>query len=178
MRLHTTIYKSLLVFFVILTAFAVLAVGAETIQAQDTKPTESVKTEKPEKSRVNPETCKDSIIHTGIAELVLLIIVLLVLPLNSRCKSTKENVRGLGLPSGSIRGMVALVIIGSMINFLLFGHHCLEKEEFDSVLDTITTLSVAVVAFYFANRTSIQKPPTDPANSGNTQGISGKTDKT
>ena len=96
-----------------------------------------------------------------VTEAILLGLILFVLPLFSYCQNKRgkldpKSLRGLGLPSGSIRGMLALLIVGSMVNLLLFGHCALDDQKFDAVLDAFTAISMAVIAFYFANRSSTQ----------------------
>ena len=171
MKFQTPGYKVPLLLFVFLTTFMIFSMEVETTRAQvsDNQGQQEQKKEGSGKSdegsenkksdenfcKSNPEIFRDSMVYTGIAEAVLLIMVLLVLPLHGRCgNQNASNSRGLGLPSGSIRGMIALLVIGSMINFLLFMGPCLGKDRFDSVLNTFTTVSVAVIAFYFANRSS------------------------
>lgn len=164
MKFQTPGYRVLLLLLVFLTTFMMFSVEVETIWAQDTDNQEQQEYQKEDSGksdenlcRGNPQLFRDSMVYTGIAETILLILVLLVLPLHGRCSiqnASASNSRGLGLPSGSIRGMIALLIIGSMINFLLFIGPCLNEDRFDSVLDTFTTVSVAVIAFYFANRSS------------------------
>lgn len=152
--------------FVFLTTFIIFSMEVETIRAQvpDNQKQQEYQGGNSGKSdenfcESNPELFRDSMVYTGIAETVLLVIVLLVLPLHGRRgNQNASNSRGLGLPSGSIRGMIALLVIGSMVNFLLFMGPCLGKDRFDSVLDTFTTVSVAVIAFYFANRSSTNPP--------------------
>lgn len=61
--------------------------------------------------------------------------------------------RGLGLPRGSIRSMLALLIVGSTINFLLFGEN-VAGERFDQVAAALSTLSGSVIGFYFGGRTA------------------------
>lgn len=169
MKLQTPGYKVPLLLFVFLTTFMIFSMEVETTRAQvsDSQGQQEQKKEGSENKKSdenfcksNPELFRDSMVYTGIAETVLLVIVLLVLPLHGRRgNQNASNSRGLGLPSGSIRGMIALLVIGSMVNFLLFMGPCLGKDRFDSVLDTFTTVSVAVIAFYFANRSSTNPPP-------------------
>lgn len=172
MQFQTPGYKLPLLLFVFLTTFMMFSVEVETIwaQATDNQKQQEYQTENSGKSdenfcMENPKLFRDSMVYTGIAETVLLILVLLVLPLHGRCSgqnANASNLRGLGLPSGSIRGMIALLVIGSMVNFLLFIGPCLSEDRFDSVLDTFTTVSVAVIAFYFANRSSTNPTQTEP----------------
>ena len=65
----------------------------------------------------------------------------------------KSPLRGLGLPSGSVRAILALLIVGSFVNVLVFGKDLL-GEEFEQVITAFGTLAGAVTGFYFAGRTA------------------------
>lgn len=126
--------------------------GEENGQGQDTDKT----------GKTSCEPGRDYL-YMVVTETILIVLILFVLPLLSYCQNKRGNVaseslRGLGLPSGSIRGMLALLIVGSMVNLLLFGHCALDDAKFDAVLDAFTAISMAVIAFYFANRSSTPKP--------------------
>ena len=63
------------------------------------------------------------------------------------------------MPEGSIRGMLALLSVGSFLLFLLLGPGVPEIEGyFDKVLASFGTLTGAVIGFYFGNRGSDKKP--------------------
>ena len=68
------------------------------------------------------------------------------------------QLKGLNLPEGSIRAMIAIAIIGSYLITLalaLFGKDGLEqldKERLSLILASFSSLSGAVVGFYFASR--------------------------
>ena len=93
------------------------------------------------------------------AEFALLVVVLLLLPALSLSigKSSPKELRGLGLPRGSIRSMLALVIVGSTVNFLLFGE-ALAGSHFSEMLTALSTLSAAIIGFYFGGRTATPLP--------------------
>lgn len=89
---------------------------------------------------------------------IFLVLVLLGMPIYSYIagKITPEkqaDLKGLNLPEGSIRGMLALIIIGSFIIFLVLGPVTEERGEyFDKILTAFGTLAGAVIGFYFGNR--------------------------
>ena len=97
-----------------------------------------------------------------IIESVLLLLIFVGGPIYS-CRVQKKHrgnngpdfppLRGLNLPSGSVRSMLALTIIGSYINFLLFGRNAgITEDYFNNVLAAFGTLAGAVTGFYFATR--------------------------
>ena len=92
------------------------------------------------------------------------ILVLGGLPLMAHCagKDQKER-RGLGLPRGSIRGMLALWMVGSYLLFLVFAPALAATAGFDegvvqSVMTAFGPLVGAVLAFYFAGRSATPSP--------------------
>ena len=91
-----------------------------------------------------------------VAEAILLVTVLILMPLYSIYVSRgKQNLKGLSLPEGSIRGMLALISVGSFILFLVIGAGVAEiAEQFDTVVTSFGTLSGAIIGFYFGNRGS------------------------
>jgi len=100
-----------------------------------------------------------------IAEIILLIVVLIFMPIYSccvgKCQSNGEKapLKGLNMPQGSIRGMLALLSVGSFLLFLVLGPQVPEmKEYFDKVLASFGTLTGAIIGFYFGNRGSDKKP--------------------
>lgn len=163
-------------FLVVFVSCAVFSLGTEFAQAQvSSKTGEEVSEsrnsgEESEQGQDTNETSQTSCdpdrdyFYMVITEIILIVLILFVLPLFSYCQNKQgkiapESIRGLGLPSGSIRGMLALLIVGSMVNLLLFGHCALlDDTKFDAVLDAFTAISMAVIAFYFANRSSTPKP--------------------
>ena len=68
--------------------------------------------------------------------------------------------RGLSLPRGSIRAILALTIIGSFVIFLVFMPFLGgEAQHLDKALVAFGTLTGAVSGFYFGGRAS-SPPPT------------------
>ena len=57
--------------------------------------------------------------------------------------------KGLNLPKGSVRSMLALMVVGAFVIFLVLGHNV---EKFDNVISAFGTLTGAVIGFYFAHR--------------------------
>lgn len=163
-------------FLVVFVSCAVFSLGTEFAQTQvSSKTGEEVSEsrnsgEENEQDQNTDRTSQNSCdpgrdyFYMVVTETILIVLILFVLPLFSYCqnkqgKIASESLRGLGLPSGSIRGMLALLIVGSMVNLLLFGHCALlNDEKFDAVLDAFTAISMAVIAFYFANRSSTPPP--------------------
>ena len=105
-------------------------------------------------------------------ELSLLILVLLAAPIYAiyaqRGSSLSVPLRGLSLPKGSVRAILALLIVGSFVNVLVFGANVL-GENFDQVITAFGTLAGAVTGFYFAGRSAEpaneEVPPRVPENS-------------
>ena len=87
-------------------------------------------------------------------EVVLLLLVLLAAPVYAAMRSRhagSEVLKGLNLPEGSVRAMLALLIVGSFVNVLLFGSSTL-GDHFEQVITAFGTLAGAVTGFYFAGR--------------------------
>lgn len=92
------------------------------------------------------------------------LLVLAGLPLMAYCVGRAPGeLRGLGLPRGSVRGMLALWMVGSYLLFLVFAPYLATTEKFsdevvDSVLKAFGPLVGAVLAFYFAARSAAPSP--------------------
>ena len=65
------------------------------------------------------------------------------------------EIRALYLPGGSVRAMLALLIVGSFLIVLAVGPEC--SAKFDQVIAAFGALSGAVIGFYFGARTSQKK---------------------
>ena len=91
---------------------------------------------------------------------ILFAVVLLVLPILATCIASKQNgseisLKGLALPEGSVRSMLALLIIGSfMIVAVIGGGVSALENNFTEVLSALTGIAGAVVGFYFGSRGS------------------------
>lgn len=127
-----------------------------------------------------------------LAEAVLLGVVLLFVPLYWICASRKHSpstgpkLKGLGLPEGSIRGMLALISVGSFVILLVLGPVVLGsgatggsdatgmKEFFDKSLAAFGTLTGAIIGFYFGNRgTGVPEASPPPTTEGASKGTEG-----
>lgn len=89
---------------------------------------------------------------------VLLLVVLVALPLFARRKGkepddAKPKLKGLNLPEGSVRSMLALLIVGSLLVTVSFGTKSL-AAAYDQVVSILGTLAGSVLGFYFGSRGS------------------------
>ena len=87
------------------------------------------------------------------------LLVLAGLPLMAHCAGQdQKELRGLGLPRGSIRGMLALWMVGSYLLFLAFAPHLADlaakAETVERIVTAFGPLVGAVLAFYFAGRSA------------------------
>ena len=96
------------------------------------------------------------------AEIVLAFLVLFMLPLFfwARGRTQHETSGDLGLPRGSVRSMLALLVVGSTINVLLFGSEPV-GDHFGEVIAALAALSGWVMGFYFAGHTATPHPRND-----------------
>ena len=98
-----------------------------------------------------------------LIEVGLIFLILLIAPIYAIKRSKSEDsatLKGLNLPEGSVRAILALLIVGSFVNVLLFGPNLL-GNHFEQVVTAFGTLAGAVTGFYFAGRSSV--------NNGNSQ---------
>lgn len=97
--------------------------------------------------------------HLMWAGIVLLLIVLILLPILATWAQVKEQgkeripLKGLGLPAGSVRAMLALLTVGSFVVVATFGQSAL-GSDYERVLTTLATLAGPVLGFYFGSRRS------------------------
>lgn len=89
-----------------------------------------------------------------IAETVLLLIVLVGYPLWARFRPPADPAppRGLNLPKGSVRSMLALVSVGSLVVVATFGVKALEADQYERVVTVLATLVGPILGFYFGSR--------------------------
>ena len=92
-------------------------------------------------------------------ELALVVITLVLLPVLALCcgKGEASEKRGLGLPRGSVRSLLALLVVGSTLNFLLFGAAAFGNDS-NQVMSALVALTGSVVGFYFGGRTAAPQP--------------------
>lgn len=101
------------------------------------------------------------------ALIALFVVVFIVMPLACLCiggflrkdgGSLLERTKGLYLPEGSIRAMLALAIVGAFIIVMVLGPMVDGlKESFDKILAAFSALTGAVTGFYFGNRGGASK---------------------
>ena len=91
----------------------------------------------------------------------LFAVVLLVLPILALCiarkKPDKVTLKGLGLPEGSVRSMLALLIVGTYMIVALLGAAYKGEAELANlgeVLSALAGVAGAVIGFYFGTRGS------------------------
>lgn len=89
-----------------------------------------------------------------IAEMVLLVIVLVGYPILSRYRTPVEQAppRGLNLPKGSVRSMLALLSVGSLVVVATFGVEALDAAQYERVVTVLATLAGPILGFYFGSR--------------------------
>ena len=96
-----------------------------------------------------------------LVECAWLLIVAIGLPIYSCIVSKrfqdKKELRGLNMPRGSIRSILALLVVGSFVNVLVFGAPAL-GESYESTIAAFGALTGSIIGFYFGNRTAAQTP--------------------
>ncbi|MDE0047127.1 MAG: hypothetical protein OXU19_14920 [bacterium] len=96
-----------------------------------------------------------NIVPLLVAESILLLVALVALPGYAVWKAKiREDVplKGLALPQGSVRSMLALTVVGSFVVFLIFGGAALpESSRFGEVVTALTAVAGAIVGFYFGS---------------------------
>lgn len=93
-----------------------------------------------------------------IAESTLLFIALVALPIYAACKSKGQHspsLKGLALPQGSVRSMLALTVVGSFVVFLVFGGPVFsEDDRFTEIVAALTGVAGTIIGFYFGSKGS------------------------
>ena len=101
---------------------------------------------------------------------IFLVLVFFLYPLIcKRIMCCKKNdsidlppLKGLNLPEGSVRAMIAIAIIGSFLIILSIGPLVFKNSDhFNTILAAFGSLSGAVLGFYFGSRGSEQKKLSD-----------------
>ena len=86
-----------------------------------------------------------------VAEGILLLLVFVGLPLLS-IWTTRNRIelplKGLGLPQGSVRSMLALTVVGSFVIFLVFGG---TADHFTEIVAALTGVAGTIIGFYFGS---------------------------
>ena len=90
------------------------------------------------------------------------IIFLLVLVILSRCRirygiASPVEMRGLNLPRGSVRAVLALFAVGSFVIVIVFGGPVI-GEYYEIVLAAFGSLTGSIIGFYFGNRGASTAP--------------------
>ncbi len=148
-----------------ITMTIVLAIGTWTIHGQ----TPADSTVAAEDSAT--KSANGALAALLISQILLLSVVFVGLPLYSCLVGRKENdknkppLKGLNLPQGSVRSMLALAIAGSYLNVLIFGGEVID-QNFDKVLASFATLAGSVVGFYFGSRREQQNSETEKTSTG------------
>ena len=92
------------------------------------------------------------------AESILLLIVLVALPAYAAWKGRAQDglsLKGLALPQGSVRSMLALTVVGSFVVFLVFGGSALpEGTRFTEIVAALTGVAGTIIGFYFGSKGS------------------------
>ena len=84
-----------------------------------------------------------------------MLVIVIGAPLYARWAGDSEGDaperRGLNLPRGSTRTILALLAVGSFLNVMLFGEPVLD-DKFDEVLAAFSALTGSIIGFYFGSR--------------------------
>ena len=89
-----------------------------------------------------------------VAESILLAIVLIGYPLLARFRLPPSAAppRGLNLPQGSVRSMLALTSIGTLVVVATFGAHAFTADQYERVITVLSALAGPILGFYFGSR--------------------------
>lgn len=102
-----------------------------------------------------------------IAESILLVVVLVVYPVLARAwlPPSAAPPRGLNLPQGSVRSMLALTSVGTLVVVATFGAHAFTADQYERVITVLSALAGPILGFYFGSRhaESRRGPATGPA---------------
>jgi len=89
-----------------------------------------------------------------IAQSFLLVIVLVGYPLLAQFKPPPSAAppRGLNLPQGSVRSMLALTSVGTLVVVATFGAHAFTADQYERVITVLSALAGPILGFYFGSR--------------------------
>ena len=101
-----------------------------------------------------------------VAEAAVLLIALVALPVYAAWRAQSHHdlpLKGLALPEGSVRSMLALTVVGSFVVFLVFGGMALPSgTRFTEIVAALTGIAGTIIGFYFGSggsgTTNVPKP--------------------
>ena len=101
-----------------------------------------------------------------LVEFAWLVLIGIGAPWYSSCVGKRINndaskLRGLNMPSGSLRGMLALLVVGSFVNVLVLGGPEL-GNSFEIVVSAFGALTGSIIGFYFGSRNATPPPSPSP----------------
>ena len=97
------------------------------------------------------------VIVEGVWIVFLLLLVVLAKCRNRFGTAGPVELRGLNLPRGSVRAILALFAVGSFVIVLVFGGPVI-GEYYDTVIAAFGSLTGSIVGFYFGNRGASTAP--------------------
>ena len=105
-----------------------------------------------------------------VVECVWLVLIGIGAPVYSwwvgKRSTVASNLRGLNMPRGSIRGILALLVVGSFVNVLVLGGPVL-GEPFEIVVSAFGALTGSIIGFYFGSRSATSLPTTNQTTEDN-----------
>ncbi len=89
----------------------------------------------------------------GWTHVALLAAILVLLPfyVNSRKADNSAPLRGLNLPRGSVRSMLALLVVSSLLLTVVFGSEPL-GDGYNQAISILGALAGSILGFYFGSR--------------------------
>ncbi len=103
----------------------------------------------------------NSIVPLIIAESILLLVVLIAIPVYAvwQARGHSMSLRGLALPQGSVRAMLALTVVGSLVVLIVFGGPVMgASENFNQAVSALTGIAGSILGFYFGSGGSGSSP--------------------
>jgi hypothetical protein len=115
---------------------------------------------------VVPPTFSAWAVAYGVGALFLLALLVLIIAWvrtwGWNDEKQMRELRGLGLPNGTVRSVLALLVVGGFILFAFTGRGIVgDNDQFTAILAAWVTLTGAVTGFYFGARTgqTLDPPP-------------------